>query len=75
MEKKFDSLTIFEFEQQFHDDEACLKYFSKLKWANCFVCLQWHTHYCSHTKASRMSYNVPRASIYSPRSQGHSSTS
>lgn len=52
MEKKFDSLTIFEFEQQFPNDEACLKYLSELKWADGFVCPQCgHTHYCSHTKS------------------------
>jgi hypothetical protein len=38
MEKKFASLTIFDFQAQFTDDKACMDYLSRLKWAAGFVC-------------------------------------
>jgi hypothetical protein len=38
MEKRFDSLTIFEFGQRFPTEEACLQYLSEKKWADGFVC-------------------------------------
>ena len=38
MEKRFDSLTIFEFGQRFSTEEACLQYLSEKKWADGFVC-------------------------------------
>lgn len=47
MEKKFKSLTIFEFQEQFPDEDACLEYLANLKWSDGFVCPNCgHTHYC-----------------------------
>lgn len=47
MEQKFKSLTIFEFQEQFPDEDACLKYLANLKWSDGFVCPNCgHTHYC-----------------------------
>ena len=51
MEKRFDSLTIFEFGQRFPTEEACLQYLSEKKWADGFVCpVCGHKHFCSHSK-------------------------
>ena len=38
MEKKFDSLTIFEFQTRFPDDRACLAYLSEQKWGDGYRC-------------------------------------
>ena len=47
MEDKFKSLTFFEFQEKFPDEEACLSYLSELKFAEGFVCSKCrHTHYC-----------------------------
>lgn len=47
MENKFKSLTIFEFQQRFPDENACYKYLNELKWGNGFVCPKCgHTNYC-----------------------------
>jgi len=47
MEKKFKSLTIFEFQQRFPDENACYEYLIELKWGNGFVCPNCgHTNYC-----------------------------
>ena len=51
MEKRFDSLTIFEFGQRFPTEEDCLQYLSEKKWADGFVCpVCGHKHFCSHSK-------------------------
>ena len=51
MEKRFESLTIFDFQEQFPDDKACLNYLSDLKWANGFTCPQClHTKHCKGNK-------------------------
>ncbi len=51
MEKKFKSLLIFEFQERFSDDDACLSYLSDIKWSNDFVCSKCgHTHYCKASK-------------------------
>lgn len=48
MDDKYESLTIFEFQKKFPDDESCLKYLSELKWKDGFQCPQCgHTHYCN----------------------------
>jgi hypothetical protein len=48
MEDRFRSLTIFEFQSRFPDDEACYTYLAELKWGNGFRCPQCgHTNYCS----------------------------
>ena len=47
MEKKFKSLTIFDFQEQFPDDRSCLEYLADLKWKGGFVCPSCgHTNYC-----------------------------
>jgi len=47
MENKFQSLTIFEFQERFPDEESCYKYLSELKWNKGFVCPNCgHTNYC-----------------------------
>jgi transposase-like protein len=38
MEKKFKSLSIFEFQEKFPDEASCLKYLSELKWKKGFEC-------------------------------------
>lgn len=45
MEAKFKSLSIFEFQAQFPDDESCLRYLSSLKWKDGFSCKK-----CSNDK-------------------------
>lgn len=47
MERKFKSLSLFEFQQRFPDDEACMDYLTELKWPDGFVCPKCgHTRYC-----------------------------
>ncbi|MEM6816606.1 MAG: transposase, partial [Bacteroidota bacterium] len=47
MEKKYQSLTLFQFQQQFPDDQACYDHLAQLKWPDGFVCEKCqHTHYC-----------------------------
>ena len=47
MEKRYESLTLFEFQQQFPDDQACYTHLAKLKWPDGFICEKCeHTHYC-----------------------------
>jgi len=48
MEQKFKSLSLFEFQEKFPDEDACLSYLSKEKWKFGFVCPNCgHTKYCS----------------------------
>jgi len=47
MENKFKSLTIFEFQQRFPDENSCYEYLIELKWGNGFSCPNCgHTNYC-----------------------------
>ncbi len=51
MEKRFESLTIFEFQERFHDDRSCLRYLAEKKWANGYVCPKCgNTRYCKGDK-------------------------
>lgn len=51
MEARFKSLSIFEFQNRFPDDNSCYKYLADLKWKDGFVCMRCqHTHYCKGTK-------------------------
>lgn len=51
MEKKFKSLSIFEFQERFPDDDSCLSYLAEVKGSKGFVCPKCgHNHYCSATK-------------------------
>ena len=45
MEKRFESFTIFEFQEQFPDDKSCMDYLSNIKWAAGYVCPK-----CGNTK-------------------------
>jgi predicted RNA-binding Zn-ribbon protein involved in translation (DUF1610 family) len=69
MENKFKSLTIFEFQERFPNDDACHEYLIELKWKDGFVCpFCGHTHYC----ASRRKYDRQCTSCHravSPTSQ------
>ncbi|MDA3819061.1 MAG: transposase, partial [Candidatus Delongbacteria bacterium] len=48
MENKFRSLTIFEFQERFPDDDSCYQYLTELKWGAGFVCPNCgHTNYCN----------------------------
>ncbi|MBK5202515.1 MAG: transposase, partial [Prolixibacteraceae bacterium] len=38
MENRFKSLTIFDFQKRFPNDDACYEYLLELKWKNGFVC-------------------------------------
>jgi hypothetical protein len=47
MEKKFESLTIFEFQEKFPDDNSCLAYLAEKKWKNGYSCVKCgNTKYC-----------------------------
>ena len=46
MELKFESLTIFEFQDKFPDDKACLDYLAEIKWASGFICPQCGNKKC-----------------------------
>lgn len=51
MEKRFQSLSIFEFQTRFADDHSCLCYLNELRWVDGFVCPKCgHTHYCGGVK-------------------------
>ena len=52
MERMFESLTIFEFQERFPDDKSCMDYLSGLQWAQGFVCPKCgNTRYCDGHKA------------------------
>ena len=47
MEKKYESLTLVEFQRQFPDDKSCYDYLAEMKWSDGFKCERCaHTHYC-----------------------------
>ena len=51
MEQRFESLTIFEFQQRFPDEKSCMEYLSELKWSEGFICPQCgNTKYCKGHK-------------------------
>lgn len=43
MEQKYKSLSLFEFQERFPDDESCLKHLAELKWSSGYACKK-----CSH---------------------------
>jgi hypothetical protein len=69
MEQKFKSLSIFDFQQKFPDDDACYQYLAQLKWPNGFSCPKCgHKHYCQgrtkhHRECTRCKHQA------SPKSQ------
>jgi len=51
MEKRFKSLSLFEFQAQFPNDETCTEYLADLKWTNGFKCSKCgHDKYCTGNK-------------------------
>jgi predicted RNA-binding Zn-ribbon protein involved in translation (DUF1610 family) len=51
MEKRFESLTIFDFQEQFPDEKSCMNHLSNLKWSGGFMCPQCgNTKYCKGDK-------------------------
>ena len=47
MENRFRSLTIFEFQERFPDEDSCYQYLTELKWSTGFVCPKCgHSNYC-----------------------------
>lgn len=48
MERRFKSLSLFEFQEKFPDKDSCLSYLADLKWEEGYSCCQCgHGHYCS----------------------------
>ncbi len=51
MEQKYKSLSIFEFQQRFPNDQACMDYLASLKWPNGFVCERCgNNRYCGGSR-------------------------
>ncbi|MCO6483032.1 MAG: IS1595 family transposase [Flavobacteriales bacterium] len=51
MEARFKSLSIFEFQELFPDDAACLAHLARMKWGNGFACRKCgHGRYCAAQK-------------------------
>lgn len=51
MEKRYKSLSLFEFQRMFPDDEACLKYLAEMKWKEGFKCKKCsNTTFCKEIK-------------------------
>ena len=51
MEQKFKSLTIFDFQSRFPDDESCYKYLEELKWSKGYSCKKCENkNYCKGDK-------------------------
>ncbi len=47
MEKRFKSLSLFEFQERFPDQNSCLSYLSTIKWTDGYVCKKCgHSHFC-----------------------------
>lgn len=47
MEKRFKSLSLFEFQERFPNDDKCKEYLADLKWLNGYKCLKCgHGNYC-----------------------------
>jgi hypothetical protein len=47
MEKRYKSLSIFEFQERFPDDRSCYEYLANIKWKGGFSCKKCgHTHFC-----------------------------
>lgn len=52
MEKMFQSLTIFDFQKRFPDNDSCWEYLSELRWKDGFVCPECgNTKYCRGDRA------------------------
>ena len=42
MEKKYESLTLFEFQEKFPDNDSCQQYLAEMKWPGGFKCERCH---------------------------------
>ena len=52
MEAKYKSLTIFEFQERFPDEESCLRYLSEMKWSKGYKCKHCgHVNYCNAARS------------------------
>ncbi len=40
MEKKYESLTLFEFQKKFPDNDSCQNFLAEMKWSNGFKCVE-----------------------------------
>ncbi len=45
MEKKYESLTLFEFQKKFPDNDSCQNFLTEMKWSDGFKCEK-----CQNTK-------------------------
>jgi len=72
MEKRFQSLSLFEFQQRFPDDETCMEYLAAIKWPDGFI---WRNVGIPNTakENSNKPDNVPYAAIRPPPQVGRSS--
>jgi len=53
MEKSYESLSLFEFQQRFATDNQCLAYLAAEKWKNGYFCPKCsHTHYCAGVRGN-----------------------
>jgi hypothetical protein len=51
MEKKYKSLTIFDFQNKFSDEDSCYKYLAEIKWGGGYLCEKCgNTRYCAGIK-------------------------
>ena len=78
MEKKYESLTLFEFQEKFPDNDSCQEYLSELKWPKGFKCERCgHDRYCGgscsiHGNALNASIRLlPLVAPYSTRLNSH----
>jgi len=47
MEKRFKSLSIFDFQEMFPDEDSCIRHLSVIKWGDGYTCNKCgHSHYC-----------------------------
>ena len=48
MEQRYKSLSLFEFQEMFPDDQSCMEHLAKLKWPEGFICEKCgHRKYCN----------------------------
>lgn len=53
MEKRYESLTLFQFQQLFPNDQACYDHLAKLKWPDGFICEKCGHKHCCKGKLDR----------------------
>ena len=54
MEKKYESLTLFEFQKKFPDNDSCQNFLAEMKWPDGFKCER-----CQNTKFAEGNYSIP----------------